>query len=131
MTKDTDLLTEYVRQGLSRQITNQFVKGGTVLKVLTLGGGFEKRIADAIQKTEVGNYLALEANETQSFLEQVSQQLELWTAKENDPIILCSPAIRMYVRQLLERYFPQVAVISYNELEPQVEIQSIGVVNAA
>lgn len=131
LTKDTDLLTEYVRQGLARQISHQYVKDGSVLKVITLGGSFEKQIADAIHKTEHGQYLALDPERTQAFLEQVATQLQHWVDNDNDPIILCSPAIRMYVRQLLERVFPQVSVISYNELEPSIEVQSIGVLNAA
>lgn len=131
LTRDTDLLTEYVRQALSRQITQQFVKNGQVLKVITLGPTIEKNIAESIQKTEHGNYLAMNAEETQGFLEKVSAHVEQWMNSDDDPVVLCSPAVRMYVRQLLERYFPNVAVLSYNELESSVEVQSIGVVNAA
>lgn len=131
LTRDSELLTEYVRQALSRQITQTFVKDDHKLKVITIGPDMEKRLAESIQKTEHGNYLAMNAEDTQHFLESIHKHIEQWVAGDEDPVILCSPAVRMYVRQLLERYFPNVAVLSYNELEAYVEVQSVGVVSAA
>ncbi len=131
MTRDPELLTEYVRQALSRQITQQYVKDDHILKVITVGPDLEKRIAESIQKTEHGNYLAMGAEDTQRFLENIAGHAEQWAAMDDEPVILCSPAVRMYVRQLLERYFPNISVLSYNELEAYVEVQSVGVVNAA
>lgn len=130
MTKDTDLLTEYVRQGLSRQITQQYVRG-ELLKVITLDPHLEETIAHAIQKTEHGNYLALAPDMTQHVLNEIAGQLQSQSDLDQEPILLCSPVIRPYVKQLLSRVLSQVVVLSYNELEPTVEIQSIGVVNAA
>ncbi|HWJ80393.1 MAG TPA: flagellar biosynthesis protein FlhA [Niallia sp.] len=129
MTSDTDLLAEYVRQSLARQITNQYANENDTLKVITLSGKVEKLIVDNIQQTEHGNYLALDPTISQSILENIASQIEQLSIMEQMPIILCSPAVRMYVRQLTERYFPQVPVISYNELEANVEVQSVGVVN--
>ncbi|MGV3488259.1 MAG: flagellar biosynthesis protein FlhA [Tuberibacillus sp.] len=130
LTKDTDLLTEYVRQGLSRQITQQYVRGD-VLKVMTLDPHLEEVIARAIQKTEHGNYLALDPETTQNLLNETANQIQLQADLDQEPILLCSPVIRPHVKQLISRALPQVVVLSYNELEPSVEIQSIGVVNAA
>jgi flagellar biosynthesis protein FlhA len=129
MSSDTDLLAEYVRQSLARQITGQYLQGDTSLKVVTMSGKVEKMIADAIQQTEHGNYLSMDPNDSQGILEAVASQMEQLSLMEESPIILCSPAVRMYVRQLTERYFPQVPIISYNELEANVEVQSLGVVN--
>ncbi|MGM0840724.1 MAG: flagellar biosynthesis protein FlhA [Bacillota bacterium] len=129
MSSDTDLLAEYVRQSLARQITSQYVQGDASLKVVTMAGKVEKLIADAIQQTEHGNYLSMDPNDSQGILEAVASQVEQLSLMEESPIILCSPAVRMYVRQLTERYFPQVPIISYNELEANVEVQSLGVVN--
>ncbi|MGE6753096.1 flagellar biosynthesis protein FlhA [Rossellomorea sp. NPDC071047] len=129
MSSDTDLLAEYVRQSLARQITSQYVQGDDSLKVVTMSGKVEKLIADAIQQTEHGNYLSMDPNDSQGILEAVASQVEQLSLMEESPIILCSPAVRMYVRQLTERYFPQVPIISYNELEANVEVQSLGVVN--
>ena len=126
---DTDLLTEYVRQALARQITNQYMEPGMTLKVLTISGKIEKMIADSIQQTEQGNYLAMDPTDSQRILEAVANEIEQLSLIQQAPILLCSPAVRMYVRQMTERYFQQVPVLSYNELEANVEVQSIGVVN--
>ncbi len=129
MTTDTDLLTEYVRQSLARQITNQHIVQGETMKVVTLSGRVEKFVADGVQQTEHGNYLSIDPNVSQSIIEAIAKQIESVSIQEQSPILLCSPAVRMYVRQLIERYFPQVPVLSYNELEANVEVQSVGVVN--
>jgi flagellar biosynthesis protein FlhA len=129
MSSDTELLTEYVRQALARQITNQFARENGSLKVVTMSGKVEKLIADSIQQTEHGNYLSMDPGESQRVLESVASQVEQLSLMEESPIILCSPAVRMYVRQITERYFPQVPILSYNELEANVEVQSVGVVN--
>ncbi|KAB2337526.1 flagellar biosynthesis protein FlhA [Cytobacillus depressus] len=129
VTSDTDLLTEYVRQSLARQITNQFSQANDSLKVVTLSGKVEKLIADGIQQTEHGNYLSIDPTDSQNILESIASQVEQLSLIEQTPIVLCSPAVRMYVRQLTERYFPQIPILSYNELEANVEVQSVGVVN--
>lgn len=129
MTSDTDLLTEYVRQGLARQITSQYTVQESLLRVLTLSGKVEKMMAEAVQQTEHGNYLSLDPNVSQAIVESIAKQTETLSFQEQSPIVLCSPAVRMYVRQITERYFPHMAVLSYNELEANVEVQSVGVVD--
>ncbi|RST75603.1 flagellar biosynthesis protein FlhA [Siminovitchia acidinfaciens] len=129
VTLDTDILAEYVRQALARQITKQYADEDPVLKVVTVSGKVEKMIADSIQQTENGNYLAMDPGDSQKILEAAAAQIEELTQIQQSPIFLCSPAVRMYLRQLTERYFPQVPILSYNELEADVEVQSIGVVN--
>ncbi|WP_100330926.1 flagellar biosynthesis protein FlhA [Bacillus xiapuensis] len=129
MTSDTDLLTEYVRQALSRQITRQYSENDQTLKVITLSGGIEKLIADSVQQTEHGNFLSIDPTDSQRILESIASQVEQVAFMQQTPVILCSPAIRMYMKQLTERYFPQLPILSYNELEPSVEVQSVGVVN--
>ncbi|MED0656752.1 flagellar biosynthesis protein FlhA [Anoxybacillus ayderensis] len=129
MTTDPDLLTEYVRQALARQITSQYVVEGQPLRVITLSGKVEKMIAEGVQQTEHGNYLALDPVVSQAIIEAIAMQIEQFPFQDQSPILLCSPAVRMYVRQLTERYFRHVPVLSYNELEANVEVQSVGVVN--
>ncbi|MBU9720336.1 MULTISPECIES: flagellar biosynthesis protein FlhA [Bacillaceae] len=129
MTKDTDLLTEYVRQALSRQITKQYVAEGESLYVLTVSGSVEKLLADAVQQTEHGSFLNLDPNTMQSIIESTMTEVERMQETGQMPIILCSPAVRMYARHLLERYIPHIPVLSYNELESYIEVQSVGVVN--
>ncbi|MEK9197789.1 flagellar biosynthesis protein FlhA [Ureibacillus sp. 179-F W5.1 NHS] len=129
LTSDPDVLTEYVRQALAKQITSQYVSDGPNLKVITIPGKIEKLIADSIQQTDHGNYLAMNPQDSQAVLEAIAKEVERVSFMEQSPIILCSPGIRMYLRQLTERYFSQIPILSYNELDANVEIQSVGVVN--
>jgi flagellar biosynthesis protein FlhA len=129
VSSDTDILTEYVRQALARQITNQYSQSNESLKVVTVSGKVEKVIADGIQQTEHGSYLAIDPTVSQRILEAIASQVEQLSLTGSTPIVLCSPAVRMYIRQLTERYFPQIPILSYNELEANAEVQSVGVVN--
>ncbi|WP_088105669.1 flagellar biosynthesis protein FlhA [Halalkalibacter urbisdiaboli] len=129
MTKDMDLLTEYVRQSLSRQISKQMTTPGEPLYVITLSGGVEKKIAESIQQTEHGNFISMDPNDSQRIMESAAVETDRLSQMGQVPIILCSPAVRMYVRQMFERYLPHVPILSYNELEADVEVQSVGVVN--
>ncbi|WP_299090110.1 flagellar biosynthesis protein FlhA [uncultured Metabacillus sp.] len=129
MTSDSELLGEYVRQALAKQITAQYVDQDQMLKVVTLSGRIEKMIADGVQQTEHGNYLSLSPDVSQAIIEGIAKEVEKLSLQQQTPIVLCSPAVRMYVRQLTDRYFSQVPILSYNELESNVEVQSVGVVN--
>ncbi|MFC0558588.1 flagellar biosynthesis protein FlhA [Halalkalibacter alkalisediminis] len=129
MTKDMDLVTEYVRQSLSRQISKQMTTPGEPMYVITLSGTVEKKVADSVQQTEHGNFISMDPNDSQRILESAASETDRLSQMGQVPVILCSPAVRMYVRQLLERYLPHVPILSYNELEADVEVQSVGVVN--
>ena len=128
-TKDTSVLTEYVRQALARQITLQFAEPNQALYVITIGPSLEKKFADSIQQTEQGSYLAVDPNTSQVIYRKVTDQINKMIQSGKSPIILTSPIIRMYVRQFMERAMPDIPILSYNELEPNVEVQSVGVVN--
>ncbi|WP_195573193.1 flagellar biosynthesis protein FlhA [Paenibacillus sp. 1001270B_150601_E10] len=128
-TKDTDILTEYVRQALARQITQQYSVPGETLRVITVGPTLERKIADSVQQNEQGSYLAMDPGTTQQVFQRFQEQIGRLVQSGYQPIVLASPAIRMYLRQLMERTMQDVPVLSYNELEPNVEIQSVGVVN--
>ncbi|OZS78382.1 flagellar biosynthesis protein FlhA [Tetzosporium hominis] len=127
-TKDTDVLTEYVRQALSRQITQQFSPAGEALQVITVGASVEKRFANAIQRTEQGSFLSLDPESTQQIYEALVEQVQRVQQQGLQPVLLTTPGIRVYMRQFLERFSADIAVLSYNELEPQLEVQSIGVI---
>lgn len=128
-TKDTDVLAEYVRQSLSRQITSQVAIPGEPVKVLTAGARLEKRFAESVQQSDQGSYLALDPETSQTIYQEVLQQVSRLQQSGIQPILLTSPAIRMYLRQFLERYMPELTILSYSELEPDVEVQSVGVIN--
>lgn len=129
-TKDPDVLTEYVRQALSRQITQQYANPNEPLKVITVSPSVEKKIAEAVQQSDQGSYLALDPSYSQTIYQKLSEQVNRAVQMGQQPIILTSPTIRMYMRQLLERTMQDIPVISYSELEPNIEVQSVGVVNA-
>ncbi|WP_308639261.1 flagellar biosynthesis protein FlhA [Paenibacillus silvisoli] len=128
-TKDPDILTEYVRQALSRQITQQFSHNGDTLRVITVGPMLEKKIAESVQSSEQGSYLALDPVSTQTIYQKLTEQVNKQIQSGNQPIVLASPTIRMYLRQIVERTMQDIPVLSYSELEPSIEVQSIGVVN--
>lgn len=131
LTNDTILLTEYARQSLSAQITKQYVDDNLALKVITVGPKVEEMISNHVQQTEHGNYLSLDLASQQEIMRVIGEEVEKLTLQEETAIIICSPSIRIYIKQLLDRYLPEVVVLSYNELEPNVQVQSVGVVNVA
>jgi flagellar biosynthesis protein FlhA len=128
-TKDPDILTEYVRQSLSRQITQQFSPGGDTLRVITVGPQLEKKIAESVQQTDQGSYIALDPISTQQIYQKIGEHVSRQIQSGQQPIVLASPTIRMYLRQIIERTMQEVPVLSYSELEPNIEVQSVGVVN--
>ncbi|WP_027084319.1 flagellar biosynthesis protein FlhA [Cohnella panacarvi] len=129
-TKDPDVLTEYVRQSLSRQITQQYANPAEPLKVITVSPSVEKKISEAVQQSDHGSYLAMDPVSSQTIFQRLTEQVNRQIQSGQQPIILTSPTIRMYLRQLLERSMQDIPVISYSELEPSIEVQSVGVVNA-
>ncbi|WP_138493961.1 flagellar biosynthesis protein FlhA [Paenibacillus pinistramenti] len=128
-TKDPEVLTEYVRQALSRQITQQYTNQGETMQVITVGPSLEKKIAESVQQTDQGSYVALDPVSTQTVYQRLNEQINRLIQSGHQPIVLASPTIRMYLRQIMERTLQDVPVLSYSELEPNVEIQSVGVVN--
>lgn len=130
MTNDTDLLAEYVRQALSIQITKQYVTEDNYVKVITTSMDVENIISKSIQQTEHGNYLAVDPKLQDKIVKNVYEEVEKASLQHENVVVLCSPTIRMYVKQLLERALPQLPILSYNEIEPNVQVQSVGVVNA-
>lgn len=128
-TKDTDVLTEYVRRSLSRQITLQYAPQNEALKVITAGASVEKKFAESVHRSDQGNYLSIDPETSQLIFQKISEQAVQLQQTGVQPILLTSPAIRIYMRQFIEGFAPELPVLSYNELEPNIEIQSVGVVN--
>ncbi|MED1666663.1 flagellar biosynthesis protein FlhA [Brevibacillus laterosporus] len=127
--KDPEVLTEYVRQALARQITLQYTHPGEPLRVITAGPSLEKTISESVEQSEQGSYLAMDPDTSQRIYQNVSEQVNRMVNMGQQPVILSSPMTRMYLRQLMERMLPDIPVLSYSELEPHVEVQSVGVVN--
>ncbi|MEW9051245.1 MAG: flagellar biosynthesis protein FlhA [Neobacillus sp.] len=127
-TKNPDILTEYVRQALARQLTSQYVRNG-VVHAIQVGAGIEKKLAESIQRTEQGDILTIDPESSNQMVHSFTQKIEQMGQLGIHPVILTSAGIRMYVRQMLERSFSDIPILSYNELESNVEVQSVGVVN--
>jgi len=128
MTKDPAILTEYVRQKLSRSITSSLTDENGSISVLTLATQIEDFIRESIQKTEHGTYLNLEPNLAQKIIESIQQAVDQITNEGIQPVVLCSPIVRRHVRHLLERFLPHVIILSNNELGSQTKIKSLGTV---
>jgi flagellar biosynthesis protein FlhA len=121
--KDPDSLTEYVRQALCRTITNAYRTPDGVLFLMSLAPAVEKIFRDSVQEG-----VAIDPQAAQRLVANVQQAVETFTARGLFPVLLTSPNVRRYVRQLLGRYTPQVAVLSYNEVAEGVKVQSLGVI---
>lgn len=128
--RDTDVLTEYVRQGLARAISRKLFTLPTN-QVITLDPTVEQQIMSSVQHTEQGAYVALDPKVVQNLMNQLKREVNKLTSVGLQPIILTSPIVRIYFKHLTEQYMPDLIVISYNEIEQDVEIQSIGMVSIA
>ncbi|ERL03620.1 flagellar biosynthesis protein FlhA [Mitsuokella sp. oral taxon 131] len=126
-TKDTEILTEYVRHAMARQITQMYVQNG-VLPCVTLDTALENRIAGAVQRTDHGSYVSLDPDSMQQIVSTLNTELEKLTNMGYQPIVLTSPAVRLYFRKLVERSVPGLIVLSQAEIDQNVEIQILGVV---
>lgn len=127
-TRDTDILTEYVRQRLKRAISNTYFTDGEMTTVVTLDPKIEQDIMNSVKQTEQGAYITLDPAQTKKILNSVETELKKLEAQGKAPIIITSPIVRMYFKKLTNDYFKDLIVISYNEIESDVELQSIGVV---
>lgn len=128
ITHDTDMLTEYVRQAMGRAISKKFFTD-TKSSVITLDPKLEQIIMDSLQKTETGSYLTLEPSITNTIMGSLSRQVQKLVQLGQQPIVLASPVVRLYFKKLVDQTIPGIVVLSYNELDPNLEIQSIGVVS--
>ena len=128
ITKDTDMLTEYVRQALWRSITKKFTNSKKT-KVITLEQKLEQTIVDSVQQTDYGSYLSMDPSITQRIAGSLMKEIEKITSFGEQPIVLTSPMVRMYFKRIADQIMPGLIVLSYNEIDPSIEIQSIGMVN--
>lgn len=128
LTKDTDLLTEYTRQALCRQITKQHSAVDGTLNVFTLDPGVEAKIADSLRQTDIGIQLVLDPVTVQKILNSTKEEIERMAALGYQPVALCSPRVRLYYKRLAERMSPTLAVISYNELSSGANLETVGMV---
>lgn len=127
ITKDTELLSEYVRHALSRQISRQYVYND-VLPCLSVDPQLENKINSAVQRTEHGSYVALDPQTMQSIVTALTNELPKLTGLGYQPVVLTSPQTRLHFRKITERVAPSLVVLSYAELDPKIEVQALGMV---
>jgi len=129
-TRDTDILTEYVRQGLRRAISSRFFPQNETTSVVTLDPKLEQAIMGAVKQTEQGAYLNLDPDKTKAIVKSVEQETKKLEDMGKPPIVITSPIVRIYFKRLTEDYYKDLIVVSYNEIESSVELQSVGMVTA-
>lgn len=123
--KDDDMLTEYVRQSLKRTITHRYSEAGQ-LKVVSLDGSVEDIIIKGLKKVEGGAYLNLDPDTIQQMMVNTKEQIDKVRKLVQEPVILTSPLVRVYFKKLLDQFYPNITVLSINDIDSQVQIQALG-----
>jgi len=122
--RETEVLTEYVRQALKRTITRKWSDGGQI-RVITLDSEVERVIANSINRNDQGSYLSMDPQTTQTIITKLLDSIKKVKAVINVPIILTSPVVRIYFSKLLEQFYPGAVVLSFSELNSDVQIQAV------
>ncbi|MBP5383832.1 MAG: flagellar biosynthesis protein FlhA [Lachnospiraceae bacterium] len=128
VTRDTDVLTEYVRQSLRRAISAKYFPANEPTSVVTLDPKIEQEIMNSVKQTEQGAYLTLDPERTKAIIKSTETEIGKLENLGKNPIIITSPIVRMYFKKLTEDYFKDLIVVSYNEIDSNVELQSVGMV---
>ncbi len=123
--KDSDMLTEYVRQSLKRTISHRFAEAGQ-LKVISLDANVENTIMASVKKVENGSYLALDPKTIQNMISVTSREIDKIKDLVQVPIILTSPIVRIYFKKLVDQFYPDTVVLSFNEIDSNIQIQALG-----
>ena len=123
--KDTDIITEYVRQSLKRTITHRFAEANS-LRVITLDTQIEDMIVSSVKKSDQGSYLAMAPDLIQRIVAASNQEIDKIKDVIPTVIILTSPVVRIYYKKLTEQFIPNITVLSYSEIDSTAQIQAIG-----
>ncbi|MDD6327094.1 MAG: flagellar biosynthesis protein FlhA [Lachnospiraceae bacterium] len=126
--RDTDILTEYVRQSLRRAISSKYFGDQDMTTVITLDPKVEQMIMGSVKQTEQGAYISLDPAITKQILQNTETELKKLEDKGQAPIIITSPIVRMYFKKLTNDYIKDLIVVSYNEIDSNIELKSVGVV---
>ncbi|MCC7441955.1 MAG: flagellar biosynthesis protein FlhA [Bdellovibrionales bacterium] len=126
--KDPDLLTEHARTALARTITRKLAGPAGQLSLLTLDKQIEETIAQGIIQTDQGHQLSVDPEFVRSFIAELNQKAAALANRESHSIVLCSPAIRRHLKNLVDRFIPSVIVLSHNEITPNVNVKAFDTV---
>ncbi|MCZ4496872.1 MAG: flagellar biosynthesis protein FlhA, partial [Thermoleophilia bacterium] len=125
LTKDVGLLADYCRQALARSILRPYLVGGNTLYAVTLDGPLEAMLGDAVVQTGDGSYLNLDPGTVNAVLTALKGEWERVTEQGMAPVVLCSAKVRRHLKQVSEPVLPRLAVVSYNEIQRDVDIQMV------
>ena len=128
--RDTDILTEYVRQSLKRAISSKYFPHRETTSVVTLDPAIEQEIMKSVKQTEQGAYLALDPDRTRAIMRSVENEIRKLENMGRTPIVITSPIVRIYFKRLTEDYYRDLIIVSYNEIESNAELQSMGMITA-
>ena len=128
MTKDPEMLTEFVRVSLSRTICKEYMNNEGTINVITLDPQIEQTIQQSIHRSETGSFLNLDPNVGQEILQAIAAQVQTLQERGLQPVLLTSPPVRPALRKLVERSFPNLVLLSWNEIAPKVNVNSVAMV---
>ena len=131
ITKDVDLLTEFVRQRLARTILKQYLTANGELPLMTIGGDIEEALGKSINETERGSYLTLDPDTGQRILNAINNGITELTSQSYQPVVLCTPMIRRHLHKLTERFIPNLVILSHSELTSTIQLKIIGEITFA
>jgi flagellar biosynthesis protein FlhA len=129
-TKDTEVLTEYVRHALAREICGAYSDEENVLRVVTLSPELEQEILNAVNNAQTGDYIPVAPERSDAISTRCAAALQPLVVSGQDPVVLTSAPVRRYFKRIVERHIPKVVVLSYNEIDPAVGLESVGQVSA-
>ncbi|MFO7818285.1 MAG: flagellar biosynthesis protein FlhA [Thermodesulfobacteriota bacterium] len=124
-TKDSDQLTELIRQKMNRAVTRPYLSSQNVLPIITFDEKLEKTIQDSVRKTDQGSFLALEPSRAQKIIQALNKFMEKNTVTDGQPVLLASPIARQHLAQLIQRFIPNLPVISQAEIPPDIKLESV------
>jgi flagellar biosynthesis protein FlhA len=127
-TEDPQILTEYARQSLARTITRIHLSDEGAIAVLNLGQHIESILQDAVRQTEQGGFPALDPQLIEKIVNRLACKMDVFMAANARPVVICSAQTRSTLKQVIDRHIPDLAVLSYEEITPSAQIQSLGVV---
>jgi len=131
VTKDPEVLTEFVREKLGKHIVRQILGKGKAMSALALSQGLEERILSSVQQTDTGTYISLDPAFVNSIVAQINAKMGAFMAGDHMPVVVCSPEVRRFFRRLIERINPGIIVLSFNEIPRGVKLKTVGVIEVS
>ena len=128
--RDTDILTEYCRQALKRAISGKYFPAGETTNVITLDPKVEQEIMSNVKQTEQGTYLNMDPQRTKAIIASLTEETRKLEEMGRNPIVVTSPIVRIYFKRLTEEYMRDLIVVSYNEVDSNAQLQSVGMITA-